>query len=94
MNKCLKIMIPAIGLPKDFLADFIQKYARKFNLEGIAQMMHAEHKIKIIACGLKEDVDAFLDMLHKGSSKVQLGAIEVEPFVRDKDYRGVFRVIE
>ncbi len=93
MNKCLKIIFSAGDLPKDFLPSFIQKNAKKLNLEGTVQIVDRD-KVKIVACGAKEAIDKFLDVLHKGSSTVHLEDIEVEPFIRDKDYRNVFRVIE
>ena len=42
----------------------------------------------------KEGVDAFLDELHKSAGAAELKEIEIEPFLKDKDYRGVFRIIE
>lgn len=93
MNKCLRITFIA-DFPEGFLQSFIQKHAKKLQLEGIAQVIGPGKKVRIIACGAKDDVDAFLDILHKGSSACDLENIEVEPFLKDKDYRGVFRVIE
>jgi acylphosphatase len=93
MNKCLKITFGA-DVPEGFLQNFIQKTAKKFNLEGTVQMIPAEDRIKIVICGPKDKVDQFVDVLHKGSGKAVVDDIEIEPFLKDKDYRGVFRVIE
>ncbi len=93
MKKCLRIMFNA-AIPKGFLQEFVLKQARKLDLEGIAQVMQQEEKVRIMVCGLKENVDEFIDLLHKGTSKVILEGIEIEPFLNDRDYRGVFRVIE
>jgi len=93
MNKCLKITFRA-DFPENFLQTFVQKHAKKLNIEGMVQVISPEKRVRIIACGLKDDVDTFLDVLHKGSSACELEEIEVEPFLKDKDYRGVFRVIE
>lgn len=93
MNKCLKITFMA-DFPEGFLQSFIQKNAKKFEIEGIVQVVGPGKKVRIIACGVKDSVDQFLDVLHKGSSACSLEDIEVEPFLNDKDYRGVFRVIE
>ncbi len=93
MNKCLKITFNA-DIPDDFIQNHIQKNARKLNIEGTAQIINSENKIKIIVCGNKDEVDQFMDLLHKSSLKAELKDLEVEPFLKDKDYRGVFRVIE
>lgn len=93
MNKCLKITFSAINLPEDFLRAFVREKAQQLKLEGIAQVIPADKRIKIIACGLKDNVDTFVDDLHKGDSKIYLEDIEIEPFSKDRDYRGVFRVI-
>lgn len=92
MNKCLKIMLKVE--PKDgFLQNIIQKYARKYDLEGFAQQW-AKDQVKIIVCGQKDMVDSFVDIIHKEAHKTHIHAIEIEPFLKDRDYRGVFRVIE
>ncbi len=93
MNKCLKISFGA-DIPDGFLRTFVQKHARKFELEGTARVFSVEEKIIIVVCGHKDAVDDFLDVLHKGSKEVYLEDIEIEPFLKDRDYRGVFRVIE
>lgn len=92
MVKCLKINI--IMTPTEvFLKEVIQKHARKFELEGYCQPVNS-NSVKVIICGIKEKVDSFLDILHKEVSKKNIEDIEIEPFVKDKDYRGVFRVVE
>ncbi len=93
MKKCLRITFNA-AIPKGFLQDFVLKNARKLDLEGTAQVVQQEEKVRVLVCGLKENVDEFLDTLHKGTPKVMLEDIEIEPFLKDRDYRGVFRVIE
>ena len=51
-------------------------------------------KVKIVACGIKDKMDTFIDILHQGSTASRPEDIEVEPFLKEKEYRGVFRVIE
>lgn len=92
MKKCLKITFAAQA-SEGFLKTFVQKYARKFGVEGTAQHV-SESTYRILVCGEKESVDDFLDQLYKGSSSVSLDDIEAEPFLKDRDFRGVFRVIE
>lgn len=92
MNKCLKITFSM--KPKEgFLHAVIQQHARSYDLEGVVQALGPD-KAKIIVCGDKEQVDLFVDALHKESAKAPINDIEIEPHVKDKDYRGVFRVIE
>ncbi len=92
MNKCVKIII-TVRSGELFLSTIVQKQARKMQLEGTAQLI-TPTSIRIIVCGLKEKVDAFVDAIHKEQAKYTLEAIEVEPFFKDKDYRGIFRIIE
>lgn len=91
MNKCLKITLTVE--PKEGLFNAIQKHARTAELEGVVQAISAD-KVRIVICGDKEHVDTFVDALHKESAKQPIKDIEIEPYVKDKDYRGVFRVIE
>lgn len=93
MNKCIKINFAA-DYPAGFLQEFVQKHARDLGLEGLAQFVAAEKMTIVLVCGPKEDVDQFIDLLHKGTKEVQLRDILVEPFLKVKDYRGVFRVLE
>lgn len=92
MKKCVKITFFA-ELPENFLRDFIQKHAQKHGIEGTVQV-GGDETIKIIACGHKDKVESFLDSIHKGTAEVDFEELVVEPFLKDKDYRGVFRVIE
>lgn len=91
MNKCLKITLNA-EFPAGHLQAHVQKHARKLMLEGVARMK--EDQVSIVVCGNKDNIDSFLDVLHKDTTKWKLIDIEIEPFAKDRDYRGVFRVIE
>ncbi len=93
MNKCVKIAFMIKGTAQAAYA-FIQKEARKFNLEGMVQIDGDNGQGTIVACGDKQAVDDFMDLLHKGTKGCELEDIQIEPFLKDKDYRGVFRIIE
>lgn len=101
MNKCLKIIItiePTVDEPgkqvgDNLLQNVIQKNARKYGLEGMAQPISCD-KIKIIICGHKDHVDVFVDLIHKESPSENIGDIEIEAHLKDRDYRGIFRVLE
>jgi acylphosphatase len=92
MYKCLKIFLVG-SFPPDFLRIFVQKQAKQCEVEGVAQVMPG-NKVCIIVCGKKEKVDVFLDLVHAKSIAHGVEDVEIEPFVKSKDYRGVFRVIE
>lgn len=94
MNKCVRITFSSQDLPQDFLRNIVLKKARLLELEGTAQVISTENRVKIIASGIKENIDEFIDFLHKSPGKTFLEDIEAEPFLKDKDYRNVFRVIE
>lgn len=93
MTQCLRITFTLEKLPKNFLHSVVQKEAQKLGLEGAVQIM-GDNLIRIIVCGKKEAVDQFIDFLHHKTAKEVVSSIEMEPFIRQKDYRGVFRVIE
>jgi len=93
MYKCLKVTFSA-NFPEGFLSDFVQKHAKNLNLEGTVQVMSMNNKVRVVVCGPKDDVDQFIDLLHKGTPKYSPEDIEIEAYAKDKDYRGVFRVIE
>lgn len=92
MNKCLKIVL-TVDVKEGFLQSFIQHHARQFELEGTAQLI-AQDKLRVVVCGEKEQVDNFIDIIHRESTTSGITDIEIEPHIKDKDYRGVFRVIE
>lgn len=92
MIKCIKVVL-AVDYDEALVHDTIQKQARKLGLEGVVYAA-TPGELKIVACGLKEKIDEFLDFMHKEAAKRKVEDIEVEPFIKDKDYRGVFRVIQ
>ncbi|CDK30389.1 acylphosphatase [Candidatus Babela massiliensis] len=95
MNKCLRIniILETLENKEENLKNIIQRFAKKHELEGLAQSIDHNH-IKVIVCGEKENVDNFVDKIHKEISTFDIQDIEIEPFTKDKDYRGVFRLIE
>ncbi|MCL4361330.1 hypothetical protein M1446_03175 [Candidatus Dependentiae bacterium] len=91
MNKCLKITCQIPAKPSGVMSS-IQKVAKKYEVEGLVQLVEGE--MKMVACGKKENVDLFVDELHAICIQDPDQFLEVEPFLKDKDYRGVFRIIE
>lgn len=90
MKKCLKITLMTLD---SAFRDVVQGAARKLDLEGTVQFVDPK-EIVIIACGSKENIDAFLDNLHQGFGSTVPEEVQVEPFLKEKDYRGIFRVLE
>lgn len=91
MKKCVRVSFTA-PISHDFLVKNVQGAAKKLSLEGIAQIGPAQ-EVKIIVYGDKNTVDTFLDVLHRDLHKLKILNIAVEPYIKDKDYRGVFRVL-
>lgn len=92
MKKCLKIAIRMPHIAK--LMAELQKKGTKLGVEGTVQFVASEQELKVIVCGDKELVDQFVDMVHKEAALEGVSDINIEPFVKTKDYRGAFRVIE
>ena len=92
MKKCLKITFVSTILDGG-MRDFIQLQARKLGLEGTVQAIEP-NEISIIACGSKETIDEFLDIIHQGFGVYVPENVQVEPFLKERDYRGIFRILE
>ena len=92
MNQCLRITF-VVDVDSDILHSLVHKYAKKLSLEGMVQPI-TQSQVKVMACGPKDKIDQFLDALYEGVSLKQLHDIEIEPFFKDRDYRGIFRVLE
>lgn len=90
-KKCLRIVITA-PVPNNFLQSFVQKQAKRLELEGTAQEVAGKVKqIRINVCGSTEQLDEFIDVLY---SQLDPEEMQIEPFLKDKDFRDVFRIIE
>jgi acylphosphatase len=94
MYKSLRVTLSAPQIPAQFLKKYIQKKALQLELEGMAQVVKPASIVRIVVFGLKDDVDDFIDFLHKNPGNVVPDSIEVEPFMKERDYRGIFRIVE
>ncbi|MFA6991634.1 MAG: acylphosphatase [bacterium] len=90
MRKCLLITITG-SVQIEAYKLFIQKNAGVLGIEGTIQ--GGNDGLILHACGVSDKLDNFIDLLYKGIEKSKLKDILVEPFVTEKDYRGVFRII-
>lgn len=94
MSRCLHITFSLDG-PQKFLHNGIQKFARSLNLEGTVQVVNGNGRaVKLLVCGQRDAMDDFLDFLHKEAARDAIQNMEIEPFIKERDFRGVFRVIE
>lgn len=92
MKKCVKIVLMSNSIDGGF-RDTVQVAARKLDVEGTAQFVEP-NEIIIIACGSKDNIDSFLDNIHQGFGVTVPEDIHIEPFLKEKDYRGIFRILE
>jgi acylphosphatase len=72
--------------------DFVKKEAEKLKVEGTAQNA-PDGSVVIYASATSDSLDSFIDFLYKGSSKSEVEDVLVEPLVRGRDFRNVFRII-
>lgn len=93
MKQCLHITFK-LNKPKTFLTSVVQKSARSLSIEGTAQLLPVAKHVKVIACGLRDNVDEFLDTLHNEMARDSISELEIQPTLKERDFRGVFRVIE
>lgn len=92
MKKCLKIAVGHRG--SDGFVQEIHKKGSKLGVEGTIQVVPGDKEVSIVVCGLKDQVDQFVDHMHKHAAQEGIVDIAIEPFVKTKDYRGAFRIIE
>jgi len=91
MNQCLLITL-TIGSVNGFLESFIKKQAKALGLEGVAHLV-SHNNVRMIICGENSNIDQFIDLLYEKTTKYKLDHIAIESFFKERDYRGVFRVV-
>ena len=91
MNRCLKMVIKADKWESRWSSD-IQKQAKKLEIEGLMQALD-DYQMRIMVCGKDEKLDDFIDYLYDFFISVDASIDELEPFIKERDYRGIFRVI-
>lgn len=92
MSQCMRINLVIKG-EKSHIQELLKKYAHEFKLEGLLQSPD-DQAVKVVACGGSGEIEAFMVAINKEFAKDNLNISEIEPFLKDRDYRGVFRVIE
>ena len=89
MSQCLRIEIIA---KKPVVNQDLQRMAKNLLLEGYAQPTD-NSKLHVVVCGEKSKIEAFIDALHEGVLEKKIEQFVIEPFLKDRDYRGVFRFL-
>lgn len=94
MSVCVLITCAVNIMATDFL-ESIAHHARNVRIEGFVARVAGDsaHTLRIIACGTRESIDSLVDILHEQGVPYGMHDLQIEPFSRDKDYRGAFRVI-
>ena len=91
MNRCLKMIITMDKWESSWNND-IQKQAKKFEIEGLMQLV-GDNQLRIVVCGKSEKLDDFIDYLYDFFLTINARVEELEPFIKERDYRGIFRII-
>lgn len=91
MSRCIKMTF-SVNRTNDKFLHTLQNQAQKCNLEGLV-MANTPETIKIIACGGSSDLEVFLDTIDEIIADQGGHDIMIDPFLKDKDYRGVFRIM-
>ena len=92
MRKCLKIHVSGKVQGVSYRST-AQKNAQQLGIEGTIQNAD-DGSVVIFACGASERLDKFIDTLYLGTATSQISDLSVEPFVNEKNFRGVSRIIE
>jgi acylphosphatase len=91
MKKCLKIHVSGNVHGVGYRA-YTQKQASSLNIQGSVQNSE-DGSVLIYACGDSMDLEKFIDYLYKGTAASLVEDLIAEPFINEKDFRGVFRII-
>lgn len=92
MKQCLKLIVQGKVQGVKFRA-FVQAQAQSLGIEGVVQNSE-DGSVLILASGDPEHLDQLIDMLYKGCPGAEVSNVLAEPFMKEKDFRGVFRVLE
>lgn len=91
MRKCLKIKVSG-KVQDSAYKSLAQKHAQNLGIEGTVQNSE-DDCIVIMACGPSDNLDKFIDVLYKGTADSRVTNLVAEPFLSEKDFRSVFRII-
>ena len=89
--RCVKVVFD-VKTYQSVLLEKIQSEAHARALEGCL-IVHHPNTIKIVVCGTGDAVELFVDFIYAVMAAYEGNQMAVDAFLKDKDYRGVFRVI-
>ena len=94
MQKCVRLTVRCCDQHQlAILRALIENAAKKYDLEGTLYVRRPD-QLQAIAAGSKDTVDQFIDQLHRDIHEEMQVAFEIEAASKDRDYRGVFRIVE
>lgn len=93
MSQCLKVSFIVGSTDFDEMGKRLQKEAKKLNIEGVMQQSQKD-KFEVVVCGISDKVEQFLDFIYKECALQKSCELEVEPLMKERDYRGIFRSIK
>lgn len=91
MKKCLKIRVCGNVQGVAYRAH-TKKHADTLGIEGTVQNSD-DGSVLIYACGNAVNLEKLLDVLYKGTPDSSVEDLIAEPFLNEKNFRGVFRII-
>lgn len=92
VNKSVSIVL-TIPVTDELLKSWVQKSAHNLKLQGTGHAIDPT-TIRIIIQGPSDAIDEFIDLMYGGYKHQVPEKIEVEPYGKVHDFRGVFRLIE
>jgi len=93
MYKCVRIKVSYPHTEVQMVRQALEQQARDLGIEGVMRRRE-DSSYDIIISGAKERVDTFIEAIAHYKDENKVSAFEVEAAVKERDYRGVFRVIE
>ena len=92
MKRCLKMLINSNNW-QTLWSDQIQLKAKELEIEGLMQAT-SDSQLRIMVCGQDAKLDDFMDYLYDFLPTINASLNDLEPFIKDREFRGIFRVIE
>lgn len=100
MRKCVKVILFDFNTHFKDIDTLYQTIKKRIPFEGLEGVVQPEEEeVHMVIYGLKERVDDAVDALEEfviteGAQTQHMMGLSVEPFLKDEDYRGVFRFIQ
>lgn len=91
MSQCIRMSFSVPDVDVLLLRSFIKDKAPLLFVEGALHIL-AEHTIRVVVCGQLENINRFVDALLKTVDQ-NYDNLHMEPFLKNRDYRGKFRVL-